>query len=83
MKLRITEIVTVTEYGKQPELFIIEKKDWLGWSEIKSTEIVSKRKSHMSYKDAERYMFHKYFGYGGECKRNGNVYVYTPYTLYL
>ena len=80
MKLRIIEIVT--EYGKQPELFVIEKKDWLGWSEIKSTEITSKRIFHLSYKDAEKYMYDKYFGYG-ECKRSGNVYTYTPYTLYL
>jgi hypothetical protein len=80
MKLRITEIVT--NYGKEPELFVIEKKDWLGWSEIKSTEIRSKRRSHRSYKDAEKHMFDNYFGYG-ECKRSGNVYIYTPYTIHL
>ncbi len=80
MKLRIIEIVT--EYGKQPELFVIERKDWLGWNEIKSTEIISKRKFYVSYIEAEIYMFENYFGYG-ECKRSGNVYVYTPYTVYL
>ena len=80
MKLRIIEVVT--EYGKQPELFVIEQKDWLGWNEIKSTEVISKRIFHLSYKDAEKYMFNNYFG-RGECKRNGNIYKYTPYTQYL
>ena len=81
MEFRIIEIVKHLEYDNVQGLYIIEKKGWFGWREVKHVEVSSKRLSYPSYDDAEKYMISNYMG-SGNYRRNGNVYDYIPYMGY-
>jgi hypothetical protein len=68
---------------KRREVFFIERKTFFGWRVITIDENnSSKQVEHASYQEAEEYLYSKYIGGWGEITKNGNVYVFSAYTMY-
>jgi hypothetical protein len=79
MKFRIKKIIHDVAGKNCKTEFIIEKKIFLKWEEIRRKEISSERISFATQEEAEKYLINKYTGHG-EMQVLGNLYIYKKYS---
>ena len=79
-KYRIVKLTHNSGSSDRAIEWVIDRKSFWGWKEIMNIQGPKvDRVSHMSYENAELYLFNTYTGHG-ICKLHGGIYTYTEYS---
>ena len=80
-RYQIFKSTSSDSYNKNPDVFLIQRKYWYGWSTVKvKSDTKTDTLSFSSHKDAEEWLFSNIFTFGHVDIINYSTFIYSKWS---